>query len=433
MPRKFNSVRHTKFASAVHCSWIAAAAACGLAIGCDQVLPGPPPSAPTSQPEAGQPAGVPVRVVKPVRKMVLHPIEQPGFNVEAFQETPLFARISGYIQKWNVDIGDNVRANQVLAVLSVPEREVELKQKEAALRQAAAQIEQAKAALLTAEAQLKRSQSQYERMSRLGKNGVLDQESIDETRLGFEAAKANIVKAKADQQAAEAQVEVAKANRDYARTMLQYAEIRAPYDGVVTQRHVNTGDFIETNGSSVKQMPLFVVNQIDPVRVFVNVPGSDAAWIKDGDPVTLLLQGAGGTVLQGKITRNARSLNPQARTLRTEIDLPNPKGTLLPGMYVQARITVQHANVWTVPESAILTEGDSTVCFLVQGGKAARLPVQLGLKGGGLVEILRKRIPGKPNHGEASWAKISGDEVLVAGDLASLSDGQPVRAAGDRP
>jgi RND family efflux transporter MFP subunit len=391
--------------------------------GCEQPAPSPAKTS-ASQPSAAEPA---VRVIKPERKTILHPIEQPGFNVEPFQETPVYARITGFVQKWYADIGDRVKEGQVLAVLNVPEMVVELGQKEAAIRQAAAQVEQAKAATLTALAQLRRSQSQYERLKRVGKSGVLDQESIDETQLGFEAAQAGVVKAKADEVAAAAQLEVAKANRDYSKTMLQYTEIRASYDAVVTRRNLSVGDFVQPASNGGSRQPLFVLNQIDPVRVFVNIPGSDAAWIKDGDPVTLQVQGAGGERLQGTITRNARSLDPQSRTLRTEIDLPNPQGKLLPGMYVQTRIVVQHANVWTVPEAAILTEGNQAICYRVENGKAVRTPLQIGLKGGGIVEILMQQTPAESAATEGRWTPITGEEQIVLSSPTPLTNGQAVR------
>src|SRR5262249_24053826 len=176
-------------------------------------------------------------------------------------------------------IGAPVKKDEVLAELAVPEMQVDLQQKEAAIRQAEAQVGQARAAVLAARAQQARSKSQYERLSRVGRGGVLDEESVEEARLGYEAAKAGLVKADADVAAAQAQVEVAKANRDYARTMLDYLLIKAPYDGVVTQRNVNTRDLVQPGGK-----PLYVVSQIDRVRVFVNVPGADAAWVRAGDP-----------------------------------------------------------------------------------------------------------------------------------------------------
>jgi RND family efflux transporter MFP subunit len=403
---------------------VAGAVLLTAAAGCQR-----PSAAPPQQPAAERPerAEATVHVVKPERRTVRHPVEQPGFNIEAFQETPLYAKISGYVRQWQADLGDRVRQGQLLAELDVPEMVADLHQKEAAVRHAAAQVRQAQAAVQTAQAQLERARSQYERLSRAGRGGVIDQESVEETRLGYEAARASLEKARADVAAAEAQVEVAGANRDHARIMLQYAQVLAPYDGVVTQRNVNTGDFIRPAGTGAPGKPLFVVSQTDPVRVFVNVPGADAAWVHDGDPVSLRLQGAGGELFQGKVTRNARSLDPQARTLRTEIDLPNPQGKLLPGMYLQATILVQHPDAWTLPAAAVVTEGDQTFCYRVENGKAVRTPLQVGLRGGGLVEVLKKRVQSPSPGADGRWEGITGEEDIVAGDPAALNDGQPVR------
>ena len=402
----------------------AAGAALLTAAGCQRPSAAATPQQPAAPPQKEAAA----RVVKPERKTVRHPIEQPGFNIAAFQETPLYAKISGYIHKWNVDIGDHVKPNQVLAELYVPEMEVDVQQKEAAVGQAEAQIKQARAAVLSAKAQVARAKSQYERLAQSGKTGTISQESVEETRLGYEAAQAGLETANANVAAAEAERKVAEAKRDYARTMLRYREIRAPYDGVVTQRNVNKDDFIQPGSTGAKGVPLYVVDQIDPVRVFVNVPGADAAWIHDGDPVSLRLQGAGGELFQGKVTRNARSLDPRARTLRTEIDIPNPEGKLLPGMYVQTTITVQHPHVWTLPEAAVVTEGDRTFCYRIADGKAVRTPLQVGLRGGGLVEVVKMQLAPPSAGEEAKWADVTGDEEVI-GEPGGLSDGQPVRVA----
>lgn len=401
-----------------------AALLAGVALlGCDR--PAPAPSATPPRPAAEGPA---VRTVRPERKTVRHAIDQPGFNIEAFQETALYAKVSGYVAKWNVDMGDPVKKGDVLAELDVPEMVVEVKQKEASIRQAEAQVRQAKAAVLTAEARLGRSKSQYERLARVGQGGVLDRENVDEARLGYEAGKAALEKAKADVAAAESLVDVAKANRDYARTMLRYTAIRAPYDGIVTQRrNVSAGDFVRPGDAGAKGQPLYVMQQTDPVRVFVHVPAADAGWAQVGDPVSLRLRGAGGELFRGKVTRTARSLDPQARTLRTEIDVPNPDGKLLSGMYVQARITVEHPDVWTLPAAAVRTEGDQTFCYTVEGGKAIRTPLQVGLRGGGLVEVLKKQARPTTEGEEGRWEAIRGAEEVVAGDAAALRDSQPVR------
>jgi HlyD family secretion protein len=404
-----------------------AVAVLGSSTGCDRSTMAAAPSKTdrtTAAPE--------VRIVNPQRKTVRHRIEQPGFNIEAFEETALYARITGYVRKWSVDIGDPVKKGDLLAELYVPEMEVEVQQKEAAVQKALADIDQVRAAQLTVEAQLARAKLQSERFAKLGKEGGVDPDSVAETQLGYETAKAALEKAKADIAAAKAQAEVAKANRNYARTMLQYAKIKAPFDGVVTQRNVNTDDLVQLAGAGPKGQPLFVVSQLDPVRVFVNIPGSDAAWIKDGDPVSLLLQGAGGEMIQGKVTRNARALNPQSRTLKIEIDLPNPADKnglrkLLPGMYVQAGITVQHTQAWTLPDAAVLTVGDQTFCYRIVKDQASRTPLQIGLRGGKLVEVLRMQLPPATAGATGEWVQFNGQEDIAASDLDALSDGQAIR------
>ncbi|HZU39239.1 MAG TPA: efflux RND transporter periplasmic adaptor subunit, partial [Gemmataceae bacterium] len=265
--------------------------------------------------------------------------------------------------------------------------------------------------------------------------GVFDRDQVDEIHLGLRAAQADLERAQADVVAAEAQAQVAQADLAYARTMLGYTTIRAPFDGVITERHINTDDFVQPAGTGKKDLPLYVVEQIDPVRVFINVPATDAPWIRDGDPVRLRLQGAGGRIIEGKgiaVKRNARALNPQARTLRTEIDVPNPpnpKGRLLPGMYVQATITVEHANAWTIPDAAFFTVGDQMYCYRVVKGKAVRTALQVGLQGNGLVEVLAMQQPPARSGEEGRWQPVTGSEEVVASNPASLTDGQAVAGA----
>jgi HlyD family secretion protein len=427
-PRRWAGLRRAQSSRASR-AWLVPPYVClalvvsGLPIGCDH------PTTASQATETPPATAASVHTVKPERKTVRHRIEQPGFNIQAFQEAPLCAKIPGYIEKWNVDIGKRVQKGDVLAVLYVPEMKVDVDRKHAGLRQAAAHIEQAKATVLMAQAQLDRSKSQYERLSRVGRSGVLDQENVDESRLNYETARAAFDKAKADAQFANAQQEAAKADLAYAKTMLDYATIRAPFDGVVTRRNINVGDFVQPPAGGAKAQSLFVVAQIDPVRVFVNVPGSDAPWIKDGNPVTLELQGAGGHIIQSQVTRNARSLDPQNRTLTTEIDVPNPIGNLLPGMYVQSRILIEHPNVWTLPESAVLTEGDRTFCFCVEEGKAVRTPLQIALTGNGLVEVLQKQTAVSLSNSEPQWTPITGTEEVIVGAPLGLANGQNVTVA----
>src|SRR5262249_44835443 len=161
------------------------------------------------------------------------------------------------------------------------------------------------------------------------------------------------------------------------------------FDGVVTRRAVNTGDFVQP-ASAGKGESLYVVERIKPVRVFVNVPELEAAWVRDGDAALVRAQGLQGQQFEGTVARTSKSLNPQDRTLRTEIDLPNPEGRLLPGMYVSVTIVAERKNVWALPAAAVATQGERHFCFRVEGGRAVRTPVRVGLRGADLVEVLKK-------------------------------------------
>src|SRR6516165_1550613 len=225
-----------------------------LAAGCDR-----PPAGPSDQAAQAAPTEAPaVKVVRPERRDVRRLIERPGYNIQAYERTPLYAKIAGYVSKWNADIGDSVRKDDILADLYIPEMEVELRQKEASVRQALSEIKQAESAVLRGQAELKHAESQYQRLARAGRSGVLDKEQVDETRFSFEASQAALAKAEADVDVAKARLEVARAARDHVQTLLQYTKVRAPFDGVVTRRNLNTGDFVQPSAAS-RGESLFIV------------------------------------------------------------------------------------------------------------------------------------------------------------------------------
>jgi RND family efflux transporter MFP subunit len=406
---------------------VAGAALAGLPAACNR-----PPAAPSDQASQEAPAGPPaVKVVHPERKDVRRLIERPGYNIEAYERTLLYAKIAGYVQKWNVDMGDRVHKGDVLAKLYVPELEVEVKQKDASVRQAQAEIDQAKAAVLRAQAELERAQAQYVRLDRL--SAVLDKDQREEYRLGFEAAKAALAKAQADVSVAEARLDVAKADRDHAQTLLQYTKIPAPFDGVVTgRRSINTGDFVQPADAS-KGEALFVVEKVDPVRVFVNVQELEAVWVRDGDVALIRGQSLRGQQFKGRVTRLSGSLNPENRTLRTQIDLPNAEGRLKPGLYVTVTIVAEHKNVWSLPATAVVTRGEQAFCYRMENSKAVRTPIQVGLRGNeksdGWVEVLKKQMKPAVAGEEARWEDWSGAEAIVASDPSSLTDGQALTPA----
>jgi RND family efflux transporter MFP subunit len=399
-----------------------------LAAGCR--WPGAPADKEPPKEEEPTSAVPQVTVVQPERKTVRRSIRRPGYNVEPYQSTAIFAKISGYVGKWSFDIGDPVRKGQIMVELLVPEMEVEVQQKEAAVVQAQAEIKQARAAILRAEADRNYRQSQYTRLSQVGRTGVLDKENVEEYRFALEAAKAALAKAEADVAVAEAHLQVAQKARDYARTLLRYTKVPAPFDGVVTRRNVNDEDLVHPSNGR-KGDALYVVDQIDPVRVFVNVPETEAVHVSNKDEAIVRTQLYRGRTFTGTVTRTAQSLDPATRTLRTEIDLPNPKGELVPGMYVDVTITPQRRGVWTLPETAVVVTDEGSYCYRLENGKAVRTPLQLGLTGGGLVEVLKKQVKPAKAGTEEAWQDITGEEQIIKSGLAELKDGQAVQVSSD--
>jgi RND family efflux transporter MFP subunit len=409
-----------------------------------------------------------VKLIKPERTTLHVSVRQPG-TIRAFEETPIFSKLAGYVRKWNVDIGDRVRKGDVLAELWVPELDAEFNQKvalvqqseaeikqaretaaaaEASLRSADAEVKEAESSRLRAKAQFERTRSQYERLSRAGQTGVLDKDAVEETRLGYEAAQAGLAeveariksaearreesaaklgKARADIAVAEAHLEVAKQNRDRVKALLGYAKLAAPFDGVVTQRNVATDHFVQPATGS-KADPLFVVQRRDVMRVCIEVPEADAASISKGAAARVRVQALRGREFDGRVARTSYALDRTSRTLVAEVDLANPKDELRPGMYAFATITADLPGVLAVPASAVATQGEVTQgyrnhCFIVEDGKARRTPVEVGRGDGRLIELLRRQRTGS----SGTWQPFDGDE-LIAADANGLTDGQAVNS-----
>lgn len=403
-------------------------------------------------------AAITVAVVKPVQKKLHHKVEQPG-DIQAFEQTPLVAKISGFVDKVYKDIGDEVKAGDLLVKLSVPEMDEELKQKEALAKQAQseeerarkladaaeafvkvaeAKIKEAAAARQRAAAELTRAQSQYDRLK---ESKVVAAEVIEETKLGFEAARANLVEAEARVKSAEAGHLESQSKRDTAQSeivvaearwsvakavvrgqveLLKYAQLKAPFTGVVTRRHVDVGHFLQANPSG-KGDAVMVVVSMDPVRIFVDVPENDAVLVSPGAKAVVRVQALKGEEFEGVVKRTAWALDPKNRTLRTEIDLPNPERRLRPGMYAFATIHMSVDDAWVLPAAAVATQGDKSTCFLAMDGKAQQVMVQLGLRDGTNIQVRRKRM-----SADGPWQTWSGDEQVIHPIPPGLADGQAV-------
>jgi len=229
-------------------------------------------------------------------------------------------------------------------------------------------------------------------------------------------AEADRDKAAADIDAAKARVEVAKAEAGRVKALRGYTEIKAPFDGVITRRAANKGDLV----SATEKVPLFSVARIDPVRVVVQVPEADAGLVEVGQSVRLSLQTGPSPEETGKVIRTSWSLEPGSRTLRTEIDMPNPKGMIRPGAYAYAKLTAELPAAWSVPAAAVGKVNEEPVMYLVEGGKAVRVSVELLRGDSQFTQIKRYKRPGA-----ADWTDVTGSES-IATPASALTDGQAV-------
>lgn len=393
------------------------------------------------------------------RKNLSRTTTQPA-RIEAFEETPLFAKLAGYVDAVHVDIGDAVKAGQPLVTLRIPELRDEVEQKkalvtkaEAEVKQAEAQVNAMNAAFDTATAHIAETQSsvarttadlarwsaEYSRIKTLAASGSVTDKLVDETRSQLASAeaardeaqatvqsaeaaareaKAMIAKAEADVAAATARLTVAHTDVDRAETMLGYTIIVAPYNAVVTRRSVDTGHFVQpASGSGAK--PLLEVARTDKVRVYIDVPEMEAGLVNAGDMVTLRVQALPDSHWTVPVARTSWSLADGNRALRAEVDINNDGTLLRPGMFASGAIELDtRAHVLTLPVDAIARNGDETYCCCVESEKIIRRPVKVGLRAGSEIEVVDG---------------IDEDSLVVLTRPQLLKNGQPVQVIKAQP
>ena len=266
----------------------------------------------------------------------LLPVVVPA-TIQAFFVTDLYAKNAGYVSQINNDIGDHVKKGQLLAVIEDPELQAQFEKARAAVEQAKAALEVAKRQLAGMQADLVLQQVTLERQKELFAGRAATAQTLDEARAKEGVSSATVEVGKAKISLAEADLQVAKAEADRLQALLQYDKIVAPFDGVVTRRLVNPGDLVQA-ATATRTAPLFTCQKIDVVRVFADAPEASVSGIRPGVRAEVKLYDAGEMTIEGSVTRVATALDPLTRTMRVEIDLPNPDEKLQPGMY--ARVTL---------------------------------------------------------------------------------------------
>jgi RND family efflux transporter MFP subunit len=387
----------------------------------------------SAQHEAPGGSGAPVRVevVHPQRGGMVRTSSQPG-SVHWFESAELFSKTSGYLKELSVDIGDRVKQGDLLAVIDNPEVIEEAARAEAALMQAKAAVVQAEARVKTAKADLEAAKAmvlkaradierfvserhyreqQLKRYKGLLAKQAVPQEVVDEYQEHFAAAlaaehsaeaevetakaratsaDAMVAQAEADLAEAKANVEVAQSNLDKAKVFVSYTRIMSPYSGVVTFRGYHRGDFIRSAEGASVERPILTVGRTDKVRVITYIPDLDVPFTSVGDKARLRLNALPDEVFEGTVTRFAETEDEQSRTMRTEVDLPNPDDRLRAGMYGELTIVLDESTRnLTIPTASLAstgTQGEASV-FVVRDGHVHKRNVKIGGDDGLRVEI----------------------------------------------
>ena len=292
-------------------------------------------------------------------------LELPG-DLQASVETPVFARADGYLRKRLADIGDHVRKGQLLAELETPELDQQLSQAQAGLAQAQASLVQLQANLAQARANLKLAQVTWDRWKRLADRGVYSRQDADEKQSAFEARNADVDAAVANADATKKLIDANAANVRRLEEMKSFASVVAPFDGVVTNRNMSMDPGTLVNsGNGGPNREIFRIAQIQTMRIFVNVPQAYAPLVHDGLHAALRVQELPGQLFAATVARTAHSVDASARTMLAILETPNPKGTLLPGMYAQVKFSFPGS------QSGLLVPGDA----LLLGREGPRVAV----------------------------------------------------------
>jgi RND family efflux transporter MFP subunit len=326
-----------------------------------------------------------VTVIHPKGSAAAQEIELPG-NTQAFTEAPIYARTSGYLKQWYLDIGAHAKRGQLLAEIETPELDQQLQQAESELR--------------TAQANLQLAQVTADRWLFLLKTNVISKQETDQ--------------AVSDLNAKRATADSAEANVRRLQRLQEFERIYAPFDGVITARNTDVGALIQ-NGDNTIPKQLFHLAAVDKLRVYISVPEVYSSALKSGELATLTLDAFPRETFIGTLVRDSGSIDLTSRTLNVEVDVDNPTGRLLPGAYsfVHLKVPAPPGAV-TVPTNTLLFRSEGLSVAVVRNGQAKLVPVTIGHDYGSTVEVM---------------SSLTADDTVIIDPSDSILDGSPVQVA----
>jgi RND family efflux transporter MFP subunit len=290
-------------------------------------------------------------------------LELPG-DLQAYLESPVFARVDGYMSQRLVDYGDHAHAGQTLAVIETPELDQQISQARASVEQSHAALQQYQAALVRAKANLRLSEVTLARWKRLAEKGVVSKQEGDEKQADFDVRQAEVAAAQANIAAGIKGGEASEAGLRRLEELKSFSQVTAPFDGIITSRNMDVGTLVNA-GNGGPNREIFRIAQIQRMRIFVNVPQTYAPLVRTGQQADLRVQELPDQVFPATVARTTNSVDANSRTMLAILETPNPRGVLLPGMYAQVKFSFPGS------KTALLVPGDA----LLLGREGPRVAV----------------------------------------------------------
>ncbi len=338
-------------------------------------------------------------------------------ELEPYQEVEIRGKVAGYVKLIAVDIGSRVRRGQLLASLELPELQSECDQASAAIRRREAEVKQAQDQLNVAQAGYQVAHLTYDRLAKVNQThpGLLAEREVDDAFGSDQQAEAKVSAGGAALAAAEAALREALSNQRRVQAMLDYARITAPFNGVITKRYVHTGAMVPAGTSSSTQAtPVVRIAQTDPLRLVIYVPASLVRHIQVGKSVAIHVPAAGKS-FDLPISRMQDAVDVASRTMRVEVDIPNPDLALAPGEYAQVELSVERKeDALVVPSVAVIHHGNQPSLWVVNRENCLELrPVALGIESSGKIEIVS-------GASEGEFVAIGPTSTFQAGEKVNL-------------
>ena len=356
-----------------------------------------------------------VAVAKVSRKSLQRQITLSS-ELVPFQEIDVYAKESGYVRKLYVDYGSRVKEGQLMATLEIPELEAQLQEDQAAVKNAMDEVSRAQHMLKRYQAMHKVLDLEYTRLYGVSQTrpGLVAQQEVDDAQGKDLAAASEVDAGESALAAAQSSLLVSQSKLIHDQALFDYSRITAPFSGVVTERYANLGTLMQAGtNSSTQVLPLVRLSQGDLFRLVIPVPESDVRYIRNGDPVDVLVPSLNRR-FPGKVARFSVDVREDTRTMHTEVDVPNPDRLLVPGMYAEATFGAEaRQDVLAVPLQAVSEQGDQTWVYVVSpSNRVEDRPIKMGLQTSTDAEVV---------------SGLAEGESVIVSDRSSLSPGQEVR------